>query len=59
MFKRKSINLAALLALGAAALPAVAQNTQLDRVEITADHGIDMPTVSCVGATPRPRCRSA
>ena len=35
MFKRKSINLAALLALGAAALPAVAQNTQLDRVEIT------------------------
>ena len=35
MFKRKSINLAALLALGAAALPVVAQNTQLDRVEIT------------------------
>ena len=35
MFKRKSINLAALLALGAAALPVAAQNTQLDRVEIT------------------------
>lgn len=34
MFKRKSINLAALLALGAAALPVVAQQ-QLDRVEIT------------------------
>ncbi|ANH66514.1 TonB-dependent receptor [Mitsuaria sp. 7] len=34
MFKRKSINAAALLALGAMALPAVAQQ-QLDRVEIT------------------------
>ena len=34
MFKRKSINLAALLALGAAALPVAAQQ-QLDRVEIT------------------------
>ncbi|WP_377156479.1 TonB-dependent receptor plug domain-containing protein [Roseateles sp. UC29_93] len=34
MFKRKSINAAALLALGAIALPAVAQQ-QLDRVEIT------------------------
>ncbi|OWQ91528.1 hypothetical protein CDN99_10325 [Roseateles aquatilis] len=34
MFKRKSINLAALLALGAAALPATAQQ-QLERVEIT------------------------
>jgi len=34
MFKRKSINAAALLALGAIALPAVAQQA-LDRVEIT------------------------
>lgn len=34
MFKRKSINTAALLALGVIAAPAIAQQ-QLDRVEIT------------------------